>query len=146
MEKVSSLLVDTAERALPSIGRIEVAFPETELTIPCLVVRTVMGTQREVGVGQHWHPAGKANIYDVSANYEVYGNDQLDTDQMADELSDYIAKNRDGMKSWTDPADGQGASMIDCRMVGIADYGYVDYLDCWHKTLSYEIPVSVRQT
>jgi len=141
MELVTSMLVDTARDALPNVGRIQVAFPETELSIPCVMVRCTMGMQREVGIGEDWSTGQDANMYDITAHYHIYGDDVLDVDEMLDKLSDYIASHRSHMQSWTHEITGESPSMIDCTLVGMGDFGYIEELDAWRKTLTYMVTV-----
>jgi hypothetical protein len=144
-ELVTSMMVDTARDALPNIGRIEVAFPETELTLPTVMVRQTFGVQREVGVGQEWSTGEKANIYDVTIQYDIYAEDTLEADQIIDNLTDHIASSRDGMASWTSVLTGESASMIDAVLVGTGDFGFVEEIDSWRKTLTYFVIVAKPQ-
>jgi hypothetical protein len=134
------MMVDTADTALPSIGRVQVAFPETDLTLPTVMVRATFGVQREVGIGQWWARSDgnveRANQYDISVQFDVYGDDTLEVDRICDDLSDYIASNREGMQSWTDASD-ESPSMVDAIMVAQGDFGYIEETDAWRKTITY---------
>lgn len=135
------MLVDTVRTALPSIGRVEVAFPETDFTVPMVVVQTTFGFQREVGIGQDWSTGEKANYYDISAQIDVYGNDTLDCDSIIDDVTDYFATNRSGMQAWTSILTGESPSMIDITLTGTGDFGNVPEIDAWRKTLTYMVQV-----
>jgi len=140
-ELLTSMMIDIARTAMPSVQRIYEAYPEKDFVGPPEVrIRTTFARQEEVGIGELWSTGRKANRYDFSVQFDIYGDDTLDADRMVDDISDYIASHRSGMQSWAD-ASGNGPSMIDATLIGLADLGYIEEWDSWRKMITYLVPV-----